>query len=166
MANDSAGPRAMPPERLRAVRDKNAFAAFGRAVSYLMNKPNFRDQKFGQWSKILAGQINRRHYFLVADGDKVVGYAGWAYVDEATAKAWLNGGGDIPSANCADGDCIVVNAWAADDERINRFVLREVRRACVGKKTAFFKRVYEDGRVRPIELPFNEALDSHVAKSA
>jgi hemolysin-activating ACP:hemolysin acyltransferase len=151
---------------LRAVRDRNAFAAFGRAVSYLMNKENFRNQKFGQWSKILAGQINRGHYFLVVDpAGKMVGYAGWAYVDEAAARGWLNGGGDLPSTNCTDGDCIVVNAWAADDERINRFVLREVRKACIGKKTAFFKRVYEDGRVRPIELPFSEALDNHVTKA-
>ena len=165
MSEGEEGP-ARNPQRLRAVRDRNGYAAFGRAVSYLMNKENFRNQKFGQWSKILAGQINRGHYFLVTDGAKTVGYAGWAYVDEATGRAWLKGGGDTPSANCADGDCIVVNAWAADDERINRFVLHEVRRACIGKKTAFFKRVYESGRVRPIELPLTEALESHFRERA
>lgn len=154
------------PSALRAVRDKNGYAAFGRAVSYLMTKPSFAEQKFGVWARMLAGQINRNHYFLVIDGaNKMVGFAGWALVDEPYAKAWLCGSGDLPSEACVNGDCFVVNAWAADDERINRFVLSEVRKACVGRKAAYFKRVYPDGRVRPIELPFSPALAGHVAKS-
>lgn len=147
---------------LKAIRDKNPLAGFGRAVSYLMNKENFADQKFGVWSRTLAGQVNRNHYFLVAEGTKIVGFAGWALAEETRAKAWLTGeAGDLSSTECLAGDCIVVNGWAADDETVNRFILREMRRFAVGKKAAFFKRYYADGRVRPMVLPLTDAVERH-----
>lgn len=151
---------------LRAVRDRNAYAALGRAVSYLMTKPNFRELNFGAWSRTLTGQINRNHYFLVLEGEKMVGFAGWAFVDEELAKAWADGQADFGSADCVSGDCMVVNGWAADNIRVNRFITGEVRRALVGRKAVYAKRFYPGGRVRPFRLGVTEALDGHVGRLA
>ncbi len=150
---------------LRALQDPNPYAALGRAVSYLMTKPSFANLKFGFWSKTLTGQINRKHYFLVSDGKKIVGFAGWAYVDEAGAKAWLADRADFASGDCVNGDCLVVNAWAADTLAINRFVQKELRKYAVGRKTIYAKRVYKDGRVRRWQIPITEALEHHVERA-
>lgn len=161
-------PKTAEPAKLelRATRDANAYAALGRAVSYLMIKPSFAKQPFGVWSKTLTGQINRKHYFIVLRGNKVVGFAGWALVDEARAASWMSGGADFSSADCVNGDCMVINAWAADDDAVNRFVLRELRKSAVGLKTAYAKRFYPDGSVRPLKIAITGALRSHVEVGA
>jgi hemolysin-activating ACP:hemolysin acyltransferase len=160
MPNDSATPA--PGRKLRAFQDPNVYAALGRAVSYLMLKPSFAAQKFGVWSRTLVGQINRKHYFFVTDGKKIVGFAGWALVTEERAKAWLAGGPEAPSDACVDGDTMIVNGWAADDGEVNHFVRQEMRRHLVGLKGVYAKRVYKDGRVRPFNLGLNDALDAHL----
>ncbi len=165
MADDHQ-PAAQSAPELRAMRDQNAYAALGRAVSYLMTKPSFAKQPFGVWSKTLTGQINRKHYFLVLKGNKVVGFAGWALVDEARAIDWLKASADFSSADCVKGDCMVINAWAADDDAINRFVLRELRKSAVGLKAAYAKRFYPDGSIRPLKIAITGAMKAHVETGA
>lgn len=150
---------------LKAVQDRNPYAALGRISTYLMHKPSFAKLLFGAWMRTMIGQINRGHYFLVVDADKAVGFAGWALADEARAKAWASGGGDIDSKDCRTGDCMVINAWAADNDAVNMFIRRELRRRGLGLKAAYAKRFYEDGRVRPLRLGTTEAMASHVDKS-
>lgn len=150
----------------RSFRDDNAYAALGRAVSYLMTKPNFKDLKFGFWSRTLVGQINRKHYFFTAERDKIVGFIGWALVDEDMAKAWLDNSADFNSADCVNGDCMVINAWAADTEAVNRYNLREIRQHLVGLKAAYAKRFYKDGRIRPLRVGITDLVESHIEKQA
>lgn len=149
-------------QALHAVRDKNAYAALGRTVSYLMTKPSFARLNFGHLSRLLTGQINRRHYFLVMRGQQMVGFVGWALVSESAAKAWVEERSDLGSDQCVDGDCMVINAWAADSDAINRFVLKELRKSAVGLRAAYAKRFYKDGRVRPLRVEITEALENHV----
>jgi hemolysin-activating ACP:hemolysin acyltransferase len=154
------------PQPLRAAQDPNAFAALGRAVSYMMTKPAFANAPFGHWAKTLTGQINRKHYFFVTRGDKVAGFVGWAFVDEAKARLWVEGKADIGFGDSVNGDCVVINAWASDDEGVNRFILEEMRRRVLARKRVFAKRFYKDGRVRPVILELNDILKSHVTKTA
>ena len=42
--------------------------ALGLAVNHLMTKPAFANLRFGDWSRILVGQINRKHYYFAVDG--------------------------------------------------------------------------------------------------
>lgn len=162
MSENPPGACVGEPSSFKAVRDPNSYAALGRAVSYLMTKPSFAAQPFGQWSRTLTGQINRKHYFLVTRSARIVGFAGWALVDESKAKSWLAGHGDMNSNECLDGDCMVINAWAADDGAANRFVLRELRNHARGLKAAYAKRFYKDGRVRLLSIPITDALENHV----
>ncbi|MAW81650.1 MAG: toxin-activating lysine-acyltransferase [Parvularcula sp.] len=150
----------------RAFKDDNAYAALGRAVSYLMTKPNFKDLKFGFWSRTLVGQINRKHYFFTSDGKNIVGFVGWAFVDEGMAKAWLEGSADFNSVDCVNGECMVINAWAADTNAVNRFNLREIRHHLVGRKAAYAKRFYKNGRVRPLRVGITDLVESHIEKQA
>ncbi len=153
-------------QSLRAFKDDNPYAALGRAVSYLMTKPNFKDLKFGVWSRTLVGQINRKHYFFTTDGKKIVGFVGWAFVAEDMAKEWLEGDADFNSVDCVNGECMIINAWAADTEAINRFNLREIRSHLVGRKAAYAKRFYKDGRVRPLRVGITDLVESHIEKQA
>ncbi len=152
--------------QFRAFRDDNTYAALGRAVSYLMTKPNFKHLKFGFWSRTLVGQINRKHYFLTAEGANIVGFVGWAFLSEDMAQAWLQNSTDFNSADCVNGDCMVINAWAADTDAVNRFNLREIRQHLVGHKAAYAKRFYKDGRVRPLRIGITDLVESHIEKQA
>jgi len=147
---------------LKAARDKNSYAGLGRAVSYMMTKPSFAGLKFGHWAKTLTGQINRNHYFFVMEGSRIVGFLGWAFVDEALAKKWSEGRADVGGDECKDGDCIVINAWAADTEEVNRFILRQIRTIMKDCKAAYAKRFYKDGRTRPLRVTINDFVGNHI----
>ena len=66
-------------QALRIFKPASPTAALGLAVSHLMIKPAFANLKFGDWSRILVGQINRGHYCFAVDADnQVQGFMGWA----------------------------------------------------------------------------------------
>lgn len=139
------------PRGLRLARPQSAAAALGLAVSHLMTKPAFAALPFGSWSRVLVGQINRGHYQLVVDDTgQVVGFLGWAATSEANAEAWVRGHAEMPELR--DGDCIVINAWSADDSTANRLVLAAARLVIRDKRLVYFKRHYKDGRTRPMRL--------------
>jgi hemolysin-activating ACP:hemolysin acyltransferase len=146
---------------VRLFRPDSPVAALGLAVSHLMTKPAFARLRFGEWSRILVGQINRKHYQLVLDDrDHVVGFLGWAPTTEDVAEAWLEGRSDFSDAVAKDGDCIVFNAWSASSPGVNRLVLEAARHAVQGRKTVYFKRLYKDGSVRPMRMPINQFVGS------
>src|SRR5262245_53744609 len=60
---------------LRLYRPENPYVALGHAVVQLMNMPAFARLRFGHWSQILVGQINRKHYyFVIDDKNKIQGF--------------------------------------------------------------------------------------------
>src|SRR4051812_46208654 len=68
-----------PRENLRVFRAKDPYIALGLAVSHLMTKPAFANLRFGDWSRILTGQINRKHYYFAVDRkNQIQGFMGWA----------------------------------------------------------------------------------------
>ena len=46
----------------RLYRPNQPLMALGLAVNYLMTKPAFANLRFGEWARVLIGQINRGHY--------------------------------------------------------------------------------------------------------
>lgn len=150
---------------LRLFRPQNPATALGLAVSHLMTKAPFSRLPMGPWGRILVGQINRGHYQLVLDHrNQVVGFIGWAITGEAEAEAWLAGRA-ISDAVGAEGDCIVFNAWAAEDAAVNRFVLGAARVAMHGRRLIYSKRYYPDGRIRPLRLSVNDFVERHLRRS-
>ena len=132
-----------------------------------MTKPAFARQEFGTWSRVLVGQVNRGHYYLVLDErDRVVGFLGWAVTSEANAEAWVRGRGSFSDAEASAGDCVVFNAWAADNGAVHRFILRAAREVVREHRLIYFKRHYPDGSARPMRLAVNAFVGTHLLRGA
>src|SRR5436853_2525960 len=118
-------PQPQAPQ-LRLFRPPSAAAALGLAVSHLMTKPAFANLKFGDWSRILTGQINRGHYCFVigadnqAPGLQVQGFMGWALTTQEKAEGWVEGRSPLTFEDSKAGDCMVINAWSADSNAVTR----------------------------------------------
>jgi hemolysin-activating ACP:hemolysin acyltransferase len=153
-----------PPAELKVFRPPNPCLALGLAVNYLMTKPAFAALRFGEWSRILVGQINRKHFTFAVDGsNQIQGFIGWAVTSREKAEAWLEGRRVLSFEDSLDGDCVIFNAWATSTPKVNRFLLGEARRIIAGKSTVYFKRYYKDGRVRPARLHVNDFVAHHLA---
>lgn len=160
-----AGASASPRPGLAVFRPESPYVALGLAVNFLMTKPAFARLRFGEWSRILVGQINRKHYCFAIDGRKEVqGFIGWAVTSRDKAEAWVEGRGGFSSQEGRDGDCVVFNAWAANSLAVNRFLLGEARKVIAGKETVYFKRYYDDGSTRPSRLAVNEFVTRHIER--
>lgn len=159
MANSSA-----PKPPFKLFKPRSGPAALGLAVSHLMTKPAFANQKFGEWSRILTGQINRGHYCFVADANNATqGFAGWAITTRDKAEYWVEGCGPLAYEDCFAGDCFVFNAWSANSFKVHRFMVDEGRKLIAGKATMYFKRHYPDGSTRPVRLNVNSYVDGHIS---
>jgi len=155
-----------PEAQLRLFRPASAAAALGLAVSHLMTKPAFANLKFGDWSRILTGQINRGHYCFVVDAaNQVQGFMGWALATEDKAEDWVEGRRPLTFADSQAGDCMVINAWSANSNAVTRFLLTEARRIARDKRTIYFKRHYKDGTTRPARVAVNGFVRAHVARA-
>src|SRR5262245_10121093 len=156
-----------PPPDLRVVRPQNPYVALGLAVNHLMTKPAFANLRFGDWCRILVGQINRKHYcFAVDSKNNVQGFMGWAVTSKERAEAWLEGRAALSFDHSLEGDCLIFNAWAASSLAVNRFLVTEARKIMAGKDTVYFKRHYKDGSTRPVRLRVNDFVAQHIRHSA
>jgi hemolysin-activating ACP:hemolysin acyltransferase len=152
---------------LRIVRPANPAAALGHAVGYLMTKPAFANLRFGDWSRILVGQVNRKHCCLVVDGESQVrGFMGWALASEDHAQAWAEGRRALTFEDSLDGDCMVINAFAADSAKVRRVLIDEARRIGKDKTAIYFKRHYKDGTTRAARVPVNAFVRDHIERSS
>lgn len=154
--------RSVPDPPLHAGRLDDDYKALGLAVSLLMTEPSFARLPFGFWTSILIGQIRRKHYIFATEGKAVTGFLGWARTTEEVAERWLTQKGEITFAQSLDGDCILINAWLAKNDRTNRFLLDQLRVIGRDGRLVYAKRFYKDGRVRPVKLSVNEAVAGHI----
>ena len=150
-------PSGMDPGALQVVRPKNRTYALGLACEFSMTEPAFTQLGFADWCQVLAGQIARDHYFFVLDRDNtVVGFAGWALSDHESASAWLEQSTNITSDHCTDGDCVILNAWIARSPEVRKFMTAHGMRELSGKTHVFAKRIYPDGRMKPVKTLLSE----------
>jgi hemolysin-activating ACP:hemolysin acyltransferase len=157
--------RAAPAAKYQVYIPENPHFALGLAVSHLMTKPAFANLKFGEWSRILVGQINRRHYaFAVDPARRVLGFAGWALTTRDKAEGWVEGKRPLSYEDSLAGECLVFNCWSADNFRVHRFMVDEARKLIADKQTMYFKRYYKDGTSRPVRLNVNEFVDDHIVR--
>lgn len=152
---------------LRIFRPQHPAVALGLAVSHLMTKHAFAKLRFGDWSRILVGQINRKHYcFVIDEADQVQGFMGWALTSEEHALAWADGRRALTFEDSVDGDCIVINAWSADSNKVSRVLIEEARRIASEKTALYFKRHYENGTARAGRVAVNRFVSRHNEPSA
>ena len=154
-------------QEFRLFRPDTPAVALGMAVNYLMTKPAFANLRFGDWSRILVGQINRGHYVFVLGSDKkLCGFAGWALTPGEKAEAWVEGRAALTYQDSLAGECVVFNAWTAETTEAHRFMVDATRLHMHDKKTLYFKRHYPDGSVRPVRLPVNRFVAGHLTSKA
>lgn len=151
---------------LRVFRPDSPAAALGLAVNHMMTKPAFARQAFGEWARILVGQINRKHYCFAIDGKAVQGFAGWALVSRENAEAWLEGRRALSYEDCIQGECLIFNAWSANNFRVHRFMVDEARKIIRDRETLYFKRYYDDGTTRAVRLNVNDFVGVHVDRKS
>jgi hemolysin-activating ACP:hemolysin acyltransferase len=163
--NEVAASRPQAPT-LRVFRPDSPAVALGLAVNHLMTKPAFARQAFGEWARILVGQINRKHYCFAVDGKIVQGFAGWALVSRENADAWVEGRRALSYKDCIEGDCLIFNAWSANSFRVHRFMVDEARKIIRDRKTIYFKRYYDDGTTRRGRLNVNDFVGLHVDRKS
>lgn len=138
---------------MRLFRPESPVVALGLAVNHLMSRRAFAQLRFGECSRLLVGQINRKHYCFVLNAtDQVVGFLGWAVTSRETAEAWLENHTAFSDAEAREGSCILFNAWSAATSDVNPLLWQAARQAARGKETAYFRRVYGDGTVKPVRL--------------
>jgi hypothetical protein len=131
-----------------------------------MTKPAFMRIRFGELSQLLAGLINRDHYFFVLDqGRQVQGFAGWALTSRNNAEDWLAGRLGLSFKDCLAGECIVMNTWSANSATVHRRMVTEARKVLGGKDAIYFKRYYGDGRIRPARINKPGLLFSRAGKN-
>jgi hemolysin-activating ACP:hemolysin acyltransferase len=141
---------------LRLLQPKNPYVALGLAVSHLMGKPAFAKLRFGDWSRILVGQINRGHYYFAIDqNNHTKAFLGWALTTSEKAEAWVTGRAGLSYEDSREGDCLIINAWSASSPEANRLLLDAARSIGRGKQAVYFKRHYKDGSVRPTRIDTN-----------
>jgi hemolysin-activating ACP:hemolysin acyltransferase len=149
--------------RLRLFQPDNPFVALGLAVNHMMTKPAFAALRFGDWSRILVGQINRKHYyFAIGQKNQVEGFLGWAVTTREKAEAWVEMRESVLYQDSFEGDSILINAWAANSREVNRFLVDTARKLFKDYDTLYFKRYYKDGRIKPMRLGVNDFVLQHL----
>jgi len=138
--------------------------ALGLAVEFLMKEPVFAKLPFGDWSQVLIGQINRGHFCFVVDAQRrAQGFLGWAFTQERLAEQWVEGRASLPDEDCREGDCVVINAWAAASTDAHRLLIDEGLKL-FGRKLRIYARRYNTrGRPRPLRIGGNEPADKFAA---
>ena len=150
---------------LRLFRPATPALALGLAVNHLMTKPAFAHLKFGDWSRILTGQINRGHYYFVVDRKNgIVGFVGWAETTRERAEAWVEGQAGVSDDHARGGACVLLNGWAADTPEVNRFLVDAARVFWRDMETIYFKRHYKNGETRASRLSVNAFVRRHIAR--
>ncbi len=153
--------------RLSAWKPADPAASLGLAVEFLSRMPAFGKLQFGEWSQVLFYQVARGHFFFVVDQDKRVrGFLGWALTEQALAEQWVEGLAGLRNEQCREGDCVIINAFAAETDEANHFIVDTMRGLFASKRRLYFKRHYPDGRTRPARLSVNDFVARHLARSA
>ncbi len=156
--------RAIPP--LRAWRPTSRADSLGLAVEYLSKKPAFAALPFGEWSQVLFHQVVREHFFFVVDPEqRIQGFLGWALTDQSMAEQWVAGRGVLRNQDSQHGDCVIINAFAADSAQARRFIVNAMRSLFGAKSALYFKRRYRDGRIRTTRLTPNDFVVRHAARA-
>ena len=143
-ADDAAG-------RYRLVRAPDPQAALARAVELCARHEAFAARRFGEWSRVLIGQVNRGQYrFAVHRGSgRAAGFVGWFRTGEECAERWLAGEAAAPDPA---GGCIVLNALVAEAPGVLAAILAAAPALEPGPYALYARRSYPGGRTRPVRL--------------
>lgn len=137
--------------KFQALRNNSPHLAAGIAMGLMMGHPAFGNRTFGGIAQLIAGHVNRGHYLIVFRDGRPAGFVGWALTDEPAAQAWLDGDGS-KVGNGQAGDCVLFNIWVTDGPDMNSHLVGLMREEFREKTALMARRIYADGRTRPIVI--------------
>lgn len=135
----------------RALRNSSPHLAAGISMSLMMGHPGFDNRTFGGMARMIAGHVNRGHYFIVFRDGQPKGLVGWAFTTRTAATAWRDGDGSL-IGDGRDGDSVIFNVWVTDGPDMNSFLVRTMREEFREKRLLVARRIYADGRQKPITI--------------
>lgn len=134
------------------VRSSDGYAAAGLAMGLLMTDQAFGSQRLGEIGRLIAGQVNRKHYYFIRRNKVPTGFIGWAYCSQDAARAWAERNDPRGIGDGTTGDSVILNCWLADGKDMNSFLLGRLREEWSDKKKLFARRRYTNGASRALEL--------------
>lgn len=137
---------------LQTFRLRSPQIALAMLVQLSAHAPAFATQRFGIWTKVLIGQVNRGDYLILGRGGQTVGFAGWFAARRSDAEAWLEHEVDIPVAPPDEADCAVMNAFMAPSPQASRY-LREAFLSQIPTLTTIYAKRIKDGKRRLARVP-------------
>jgi tetratricopeptide (TPR) repeat protein len=153
--------------RLTIWQPADRAASLGLAVEFLSRMPAFAKLQFGEWSQVLFYQAERGHCLFVIDQHRRVrGFLGWALTEQTLAEQWVEGRAGLRNDQCRDGDCVIINAVAAETAATKRFIVETMRDLFASRRMVYFKRHYPDGRARPSRLSVNKFVEAHLKRAS
>jgi hemolysin-activating ACP:hemolysin acyltransferase len=123
----------------------NRLAALGAALRLVAQRPPFATFPAAALARTLQGQIDRGHYLLGLDGQKLGAYLGWAMLSAGVAERLLRYGDAPHESECASGDILWLLTVAAADTAVLRAALAAGRRLHPGGRVVAVRR-RADGR--------------------
>jgi hypothetical protein len=82
------------------------YLALGIAVHFLARRDPFAGFRFGDLVHTVDGQVRRKHALFAFEGDKVVGYLGWALCNERDALEFARTARPPPLDLTEEGDVV------------------------------------------------------------
>ncbi len=138
--------------RFRAARYRSPDVALSLSVTLTMRAPAFAQLRFGSWSRVLVGQVNRGDYLIQLDGGRAVGFGGWMPARIEDAERWLAEDCDIPVADSADAECAIVNAFLAPSREATHALRDAMLQEARSYGMIYGKRVTGEGMKRLVRL--------------
>lgn len=136
---------------LQALRHKNPYMATGLLLSLMLGHKPFAERSFGSMSRLIAGHVNRGHYCIIFRDGQAKGFVGWALTTPDAALAWRDGDGSAVGDG-RHGHGAVVNFWVSDGPDMNSYILRTLRTELSQTRLVTARRIYSDGRIRPVTV--------------
>ena len=149
-------------QELIVGRMQNPAVALGLSVTAMVRDAALANLRFGAISRMLIGQINRGHYLLAMKADSEEGMVGWMPVRAEDAERWLDFDEDVPNAPDTETDAVALNIITYRNRRALDALVAGMKTEFAGFRHLYAKRVYADGRVRPVRMP----IGAHIADFA
>lgn len=137
---------------VQAVRFDRPETALSLAVTMTLAIPVFARQRFGNWARVLVGQINRGDYVFALDGQDPVGFCGWTPALKVDAEKWLKQDIEIAAMSPGQADCMIVNVVIAKTPAARTCLRDAVLSATDELHYVFAKRIAADGAKRLVRL--------------
>ncbi len=123
--NLNPNPNRMPAALLSVRPMSGRWGRLGMALHFVARFAPFADFRSTDLVATLDAQIQRGHCLFALDGERVVGYLGWALYDADVAERFARGG-PAPANTLAHGSDV---AWILTAVSVNPAALRALVRA-------------------------------------